>query len=41
MGELELRRGNRDTARAHFMSALDVARNDAERRFLERRSRQT
>jgi RNA polymerase sigma-70 factor (ECF subfamily) len=39
MGELELRRGNRDTACAHFRSALDFARNDAERRFLERRSR--
>jgi RNA polymerase sigma-70 factor (ECF subfamily) len=39
MGELELRRGNRESARTHFRSALGLARNDAERRFLERRLR--
>jgi RNA polymerase sigma-70 factor (ECF subfamily) len=39
MGELERRRGNRESARAHFRSALDLARNEAERRFLERRLR--
>ena len=38
-GELELRRGNSDAARQHFASALRLARNDAERRFLERRVR--
>lgn len=37
--ELELRRGNHDAARAHFMDALALARNPTERRFLERRSR--
>ena len=36
-GELELRRGNRTAARDHFMAALAVARNEAERRFLEKR----
>jgi RNA polymerase sigma-70 factor (ECF subfamily) len=36
-GELELRRGNRAAARGHFMAALAVARNDAERRFLGKR----
>jgi RNA polymerase sigma factor (sigma-70 family) len=35
LGELELRRGNRDVARDHFAAALDVARNDTERRSLE------
>jgi RNA polymerase sigma-70 factor (ECF subfamily) len=34
-GEFELRRGNRDAARAHFQSARGLARNDAERRYLE------
>jgi RNA polymerase sigma-70 factor (ECF subfamily) len=38
-GELELRRGNLDAARGYFASALRLARNDAERRFLERRAR--
>jgi RNA polymerase sigma-70 factor (ECF subfamily) len=38
-GELELRRGNVDAARGYFASALRLARNDAERRFLERRVR--
>jgi RNA polymerase sigma-70 factor (ECF subfamily) len=37
IGELELRRGNRASARTHLLSALDQARNDTERRFLERR----
>jgi RNA polymerase sigma-70 factor (ECF subfamily) len=36
-GELELRRGNRAAARAHFLAALAIARNDAERRFLGKR----
>ena len=38
-GELELRRGNVDAAREYFSAAVAVARNDAERRFLERRVR--
>lgn len=37
MGELELRLGNRDAARAHFSAALGLARNLTERRFLEKR----
>ena len=36
-GELELRRGNRAAAREHFMAALAIARNEAERRFLGKR----
>jgi predicted RNA polymerase sigma factor len=39
MGELELRRGHRDAARGHFQAALALARNPAERRFLEKRVR--
>jgi RNA polymerase sigma-70 factor (ECF subfamily) len=39
LGELELRRGDRAAARRHFQAALDVARNAAERRFLEKRLR--
>jgi RNA polymerase sigma factor (sigma-70 family) len=39
LGELELRRGNRDTARDHFSAALTLARNPTERRFLEKRVR--
>src|SRR5207247_1965092 len=39
MGELELRRGNRAAAREHFSAALALARNAAERRFLEKRMR--
>jgi RNA polymerase sigma-70 factor (ECF subfamily) len=39
LGELELRRGNLDAARGHFASAAALARNDAERRFLEKRAR--
>ena len=38
-GDLELRRGDRDAARRYFSSALRLARNDTERRFLERRVR--
>ena len=36
-GELELRRGHGARAEEHFRAALAVARNAAERRFLERR----
>jgi len=36
-GELELRRGNTAGARASFAAALGLARNESERRFLERR----
>ena len=36
-GELELRRGDRVAARRHFQAALGLARNEAERRFLEKR----
>jgi RNA polymerase sigma-70 factor (ECF subfamily) len=39
MGELEFRRGDRESARAHFQTALALARNPAERRFLEKRVR--
>src|SRR5262249_20629389 len=39
LGELELRRGNRASAREHFRTALAVARNAAERRHLEKRAR--
>jgi RNA polymerase sigma factor (sigma-70 family) len=35
LGELELRCGNAETARAHFRSALGVARNKLEREFLQ------
>jgi len=37
LGELELRRGNREAARAHFIAARALARNEAERRVLDRR----
>jgi predicted RNA polymerase sigma factor len=37
LGELELARGDRDAARAHFEAALALARNAAERRFLAKR----
>ena len=40
LGELELRRGNRDAAREHFRAALALARNPTERRFLEKRVRE-
>jgi RNA polymerase sigma-70 factor (ECF subfamily) len=36
-GELELRSGRPQAARAHFEAAIGLARNDAERRFLHRR----
>ncbi len=39
LGELELRRSNVDDARQHFGAALGLARNAAERRFLEQRVR--
>jgi predicted RNA polymerase sigma factor len=39
LGELELRSGRLAAARAHFASALERARNAAERSFLERRMR--
>jgi RNA polymerase sigma-70 factor (ECF subfamily) len=38
-GELELRRGNTEAARGYFSAAVGLARNDAERRFLEKRGR--
>lgn len=37
MGEFELRRGDRRAARAHFAAARAVARNAAERAYLEQR----
>ena len=37
LGELELRRGRRETARDHFRSALALARSPMERCFLEKR----
>jgi RNA polymerase sigma factor (sigma-70 family) len=37
LGELELRRGRRETARERFRAALALARNPAERRYFERR----
>jgi len=37
LGELELRRGNHQTAREHFQAALSHARNPMERTFLEGR----
>ena len=37
LGELELRRHRLDAAREHFRTAHQLARNEAERRFLERR----
>ncbi|HEY4307679.1 MAG TPA: DUF6596 domain-containing protein [Gemmatimonadaceae bacterium] len=39
LGELERRRGDEPAARLHFASAVSLARNDEERRFLERRMR--
>ena len=39
LAELELRRGDREAAREHFRAALDLARNETERRFLEKRLR--
>jgi RNA polymerase sigma-70 factor (ECF subfamily) len=40
IGEFELRRGNLESAREHFSAAASLARNEAERRFLEKRVRQ-
>jgi len=37
LGELELRRGNYPVAKAHFSTALSLARNPTERNFLQRR----
>ncbi|HKN01367.1 MAG TPA: hypothetical protein VJX23_12690, partial [Candidatus Binataceae bacterium] len=37
LGELEFRRGRRETARQHFRAALALARSPMERRFLDRR----
>jgi RNA polymerase sigma-70 factor (ECF subfamily) len=37
LGELEFRRGRRETAREHFRAALALARNPMERRFLDQR----
>ena len=37
LGELELRIGRTDSAKAHFRSAKQLARNDGERRYLEQR----
>lgn len=39
LGEFELRRGDRGAAQAHFRAALALARNEAERRFLDQRLR--
>jgi len=39
LGDLELRRGRLDAARTHLQAALVLARNDDERRLLERRLR--
>jgi predicted RNA polymerase sigma factor len=40
LGELELRRGDRAAAHHHLQAALALARNDAERRYLEKRLRE-
>ena len=37
LGEMELRKGKREKAREYFQSALELARNPMERRFLEHR----
>ncbi len=37
LGELELRRGNYPVAKAHFSTALSLARNSMEHNFLQRR----
>jgi RNA polymerase sigma factor (sigma-70 family) len=39
LGELEFRRGKRDTAREHFRAALALARNSMERHFFDQRVR--
>ena len=40
IGDLEFRRGRFDAARKYFTSALALARNPAERRFLQRRAQE-
>jgi RNA polymerase sigma-70 factor (ECF subfamily) len=40
IGELELRCGNVDAARRHLSAAAKLARNDTERRFLDKRIRE-
>jgi len=40
LAELELKSGNRDSAQSHFSTAISLARNDLERRFLTRRNDQ-
>jgi RNA polymerase sigma factor (sigma-70 family) len=37
LGELELRRGQYDSASAHFLTAIGLARNEMEQRFLKQR----
>src|SRR5216683_1312612 len=37
LGELELRRGQYDSASAYFLTAIGLARNEMERRFLKQR----
>ena len=39
LGEMNLSLGRREDARAHFQSARDLARNDLERSFIDRRLR--
>jgi RNA polymerase sigma-70 factor (ECF subfamily) len=39
LGEMELSLGKREDARVHFQSARDLARNDLERSFIDRRLR--
>src|SRR5689334_21515460 len=39
IGELELRRGNIEGARTYLLAAAKLARNDTERRFLDKRIR--
>ena len=39
LGELELRSGRHEAARAHFEAARELARNDGERRAIDRRVR--
>jgi len=41
LAELELKRGNISDARVHFAAAIRLSRNPMERRFLERRIRQS
>jgi RNA polymerase sigma-70 factor (ECF subfamily) len=40
IGEFELRRGSAEAARSQFTMAASLARNPAERRFLDRRVRE-